>query len=343
MQPSDNLTHPMRMDRLDVGRARQILEAMSGTRALVVGDVMLDVYLRGSASRISPEAPVPVVRVAEDWIALGGAANVASNVAGLGARCDLIGAVGVDAAAGELRRTLAGIGVDARGLVEVESRPTTVKTRILARQHQVARYDREVDEDVEGETAERLAGVVETLVAHADAVILEDYDKGVLVRPVIDAALDAARRHGLPVVVDPKARHFFDFGGATVFKPNLSELAGALRAPVLAADHEWMERTRRHLDCGHLLVTLGEEGMSLVTEDGEHIRVPAVARSVYDVSGAGDTVSAVLAVGLAAGASIREAAVLASHAAGIEVGKAGVANVSPDEILGSIRRVSDRP
>ncbi|MEJ2215185.1 MAG: D-glycero-beta-D-manno-heptose-7-phosphate kinase [Gemmatimonadota bacterium] len=331
------------MDRLDVQRARQILEAATGTRALVVGDIMLDVYLRGSASRISPEAPVPVVHVAEDWTALGGAANVACNVAGLGARCDLIGAVGADEAAGELRRTLAAIGVDARGLVEVDDRPTTVKTRILARQHQVARYDREIDEDVEGETAERLAGVVETLVAQADAVILEDYDKGVLVRPVIEAALDAARRRGVPVVVDPKARHFFDYGGATVLKPNLSELGAALRAPVLAHDHEWMDRTRRHLDCGHLLVTLGEEGMSLVTEDGEHLHVPAVARSVYDVSGAGDTVSAMLAVGLAAGASIAEAAVLASHAAGMEVGKAGVATVSPDEILDSIKRMHDRP
>lgn len=331
------------MDRLDVQRARQILEAATGTRALVVGDIMLDVYLRGSASRISPEAPVPVVHVAEDWTALGGAANVACNVAGLGARCDLIGAVGADEAAGELRRTLAAIGVDARGLVEVDDRPTTVKTRILARQHQVARYDREIDEDVEGETAERLAGVVETLVAQADAVILEDYDKGVLVRPVIEAALDAARRRGVPVVVDPKARHFFDYGGATVLKPNLSELGAALRAPVLAHDHEWMDRTRRHLDCGHLLVTLGEEGMSLVTEDGEHLHVPAVARSVYDVSGAGDTVSAMLAVGLAAGASIAEAAVLASHAAGMEVGKAGVATVSPDEILDSIERMHDRP
>ncbi|MEJ2678916.1 MAG: PfkB family carbohydrate kinase [Gemmatimonadota bacterium] len=330
------------MDGLDVGRASQILEAMPGARALVVGDVMLDVYLRGSASRISPEAPVPVVHVAEDWTALGGAANVACNVAGLGARCDLIGTVGTDTAAAELRRTLAAIGVDARGLVEVDGRPTTVKTRVLARQHQVARYDREIDEDVEGEAAERLAGVVETLVAHADAVILEDYDKGVLVRPVIDAALDAARRRGVPVIVDPKARQFFDYGGATVFKPNLSELGAALRAPVLAHDHGWMERTRRHLDCGHLLVTLGEDGMSLVTEEGDHLHVPAVARSVYDVSGAGDTVSAVLAVGLAAGATIGEAAVLASHAAGIEVGKAGVATVSPDEILHSIRRTRDR-
>jgi D-beta-D-heptose 7-phosphate kinase/D-beta-D-heptose 1-phosphate adenosyltransferase len=215
-------------------------------------------------------------------------------------------------------------------------RPTTVKTRVMARHHQVARYDRECDDDVGGEGAAALVAAIERLVPQVDAVVLEDYNKGVLVPAVIEAAMDGGRRLGKPVIVDPKERHFFDYRGATVFKPNLVELTGALRAPVLADDPEWMERTRRHLDCSHLLVTLGEEGMALMTEDGEFVRVPTVARSVYDVSGAGDTVTAAVAVMLAAGASPAEAAVVANHAAGIEVGKAGVAAVSAAELVESI-------
>lgn len=329
------------MKRLTPDRASDILEAMARTRILVVGDVMLDVYLRGSASRISPEAPVPVVHVQEDWRALGGAANVAANVVALGAACDLVGVVGDDGAAAQFRQALDQGGVDGRGLVALPDRPTTVKTRVLARQHQVARYDRELDAELDGAGTARVTEVVDALMQEADAVVLEDYDKGVLVPGVIDAVLDDARVRGVPVVVDPKARHFFDYGGCTVFKPNLPELAAALRAPVLPDDADWMERTRRHLDCAHLLVTLGHAGMALMTEEGEHVMVPAVARAVYDVSGAGDTVSAVLAAALAAGATPAEAAILANHAAGIEVGKAGVATVAPDEIRSSIDAFND--
>lgn len=329
------------MNRLTPDRASDILNAMTGTRILVVGDVMLDVYLRGNASRISPEAPVPVVHVQEDWRALGGAANVAANVVALGAVCDLVGVVGDDGAATQFREALGERGVEGRGLVTLPDRPTTVKTRVLARQHQVARYDREVDAELDGPGTARVTEVVDALMQEADAVVLEDYDKGVLVPGVVDAVLDDARVRGVPVVVDPKARHFFDYGGCTVFKPNLPELGAALRAPVRAGDADWMENTRKHLDCSHLLVTMGHDGMALMTENGEHVMVPAVARAVYDVSGAGDTVSAVLAAALAAGATPVEAAILANHAAGIEVGKAGVATVSPDEILSGVNHYND--
>lgn len=328
------------MNRLSVERAEELLEGMRGVRILVVGDVMLDVYLRGGASRISPEAPVPVVRIEEDWRALGGAANVAANVVALGARCELIGMVGRDRAGEELRQALAESGVESGRIVEARERPTTVKTRVLVRHQQVARYDHEVDDDLAEPDVAALVAAVEAAAGEADAIALEDYDKGALVPPVIDAALDAGRGARRPVVVDPKARHFFEYRGASLFKPNLAELTAALRAPVLVDDEAWMRRTRRHLDCANLLVTLGEQGLALTTEAGEHVRVPAVARSVYDVSGAGDTVTAVLALALAARATAPEAAVLANHAAGIEVGKAGVATVSPDEILDSVRRWS---
>lgn len=325
------------MNRIDTPRARELLQGFRSRRVLVVGDLMLDVYLRGGASRISPEAPVPVVRVLEEWRAMGGAANVAANLGALGVATSLVGVVGDDGFASDLGRAAGDHGIDTVGLVPVADRPTTVKTRVLVGHQQVARYDREVDRDLGADEAARVTERVDAEAARADAIVLEDYDKGVLVPAVIEAALDAARRRDIPVVVDPKARHFFDYRGCTVFKPNLPELAAALRAPVLAEDADWMDRTRRHLQCENLLVTMGSEGMSLMTDHGGYVRVPAVARSVFDVSGAGDTVIAVMAATLAAGGSVDEGAVLATHAAGVEVGKAGVVTVSSEEILNSVR------
>lgn len=329
------------MQRLTPERLDELLERARAVRVLVVGDVMLDRYLRGSASRISPEAPVPVVRVTEEWRALGGAANVAANAVALGARCVIAGCVGTDAEAHALRQALTEQDIDDAGLVESSARPTTVKTRVIAKHHQVARYDREDETEIDEAAATRLARRIHELAADADAIALEDYDKGVLVKPVIRAALDSAG--GVPVVVDPKSRGFFDYAGATVFKPNLGELEGALRARARPDESTWMEETRRRLDCVHLLLTLGEEGMSLMTSDGEHLRVPTVARAVYDVSGAGDTVTAAIAVAMAAGATPAEAAILANHAAGIEVGKLGVATVSPDELRTVVREHAADP
>ncbi len=328
------------MNRLTPERLTTLLDRARTTRVLVVGDLMLDVYLRGSASRISPEAPVPVVRVQEEWRALGGAANVAVNVVALGARCVTVGSAGTDRAGDDLRGELERAGIDPAGVRRDDSRPTTVKTRVMARHQQVARYDRESDDDSDAGCVDGLVAAILHEAPDVDVIILEDYNKGVLVPAVIEAALDAGRRFGKPIIVDPKDRHFFAYRGATVFKPNVGELAHALRAPVRPDDAEWMERTRRELQCAHLLVTLGEDGMALMTEAGEFVRVPTVARSVYDVSGAGDTVTAALAVALAAGADVVEAAMLANHAAGIEVGKAGVAPVSAQEIMESLTRLT---
>lgn len=328
------------MHRLSPERTKQILDSARDVRILVVGDIMLDVYLRGSASRISPEAPVPVVRVEEEWRALGGAANVAANIVALGAACDLIGCIGRDRAGDDLRTELSACGVGTDGLVQLD-RPTTVKTRILARHQQVARYDHELEADLGADECDNVVARVRDLLSGADAIVLEDYNKGLLTRAVIQGVLAAAREASCPVVVDPKSRHFFDYTGATVFKPNQPELAAALRDRVHADRPEWLETVRRQIGCDHLLVTLGEDGMALLTADGDHVRIPTVARSVYDVSGAGDTVTAVLALALAARATIIEAAILANHAAGIEVGKAGVATVSAEELLSSIAQPAE--
>ncbi len=321
------------MDRLTHARIEEILAAARDVKVLVVGDVMLDRYITGSVDRISPEAPVPVVRVEEEASAVGGAGNVAANVATLGAASRVVGCAGRDEAGEILRDTLASMGVHTDGLVLTDERPTTVKTRILARHQQVVRVDREVESDASEGLARALADTVASFAAESDVLVMEDYNKGVLVPLVIREALAAARRQGLPSVVDPKRRNFFQYGGATVFKPNAKELADALGDFIHADDPGWMEDTRRELERDHLLLTLGEHGMALQTGDGRHVRVPTVARDVYDVSGAGDTVTAVMAVAVAAGASASEAAMLANHAAAIEVGKVGVATVTPAELL----------
>jgi D-beta-D-heptose 7-phosphate kinase/D-beta-D-heptose 1-phosphate adenosyltransferase len=317
-----------------VPRARlaALLEAACRHRIAIVGDAMLDVYLRGDVDRISPEAPVPVVRVRDRKFALGGAANVAQNVAALGAACELVAAVGDDGAGAHLREMLRPIGADPRGLVMVE-RPTTTKTRLMARSQQLLRFDEEEDTDLAGDEVTLVTKAVTRAVRDAGALVLEDYNKGVLVPAVIEVAIRTARDKGIPVVVDPKYRNFFAYRGATVFKPNVRELEAALGAAV-ALDHpETLPASLRRLGVDHLLLTLGERGMALFSADGGVHRVPTTAREVYDVVGAGDTVTAYLAAMLAAGATVAEAAVIANFAAGVEVGKLGAATVSREEVL----------
>jgi len=324
-----------------------LLEAAATRRVAVVGDAMLDLYLVGDVERISPEAPVPVVRVRERRSALGGAANVVQNVRALGGRCSLVGTVGADAGGRQLRQMLQDIGAE-QCLVDVE-RPTTTKTRVVARSQQMVRVDEEDDADLHGVEIERLLDAVGAEVRNADALVLEDYNKGVLVDAVIERAISAARSRGIPVVVDPKYRNFFLYRGATVFKPNRRELEAALGAAVDLDHPEALPKTFDKLGVEHLLLTLGEHGMALISSGGSGPsvvkRIPTMAREVYDVVGAGDTVTAYLAAILAAGGSAAEAAVVANYAAGVEVGKLGAATVSREEVLDAYDRyqASDAP
>jgi D-beta-D-heptose 7-phosphate kinase/D-beta-D-heptose 1-phosphate adenosyltransferase len=317
-----------------IGRARllALLDAATRQHVVIVGDAMLDVYLRGDVDRISPEAPVPVVRVRDRRTALGGAANVAQNVAALGARCDLVAVVGDDRAGALLRDQLEAGRMESRSLVLVD-RPTTTKTRVMARSQQLVRFDEEEDVDLGPGDVARVLAAIDAVLPEATALVLEDYNKGVLVPAVIEGAIGTARRRGLPIVVDPKYRNFFAYRGATVFKPNRRELESALGAAMELAEPEALPATFERLGVEHLLLTLGEHGMVLVSADGIVHRVPTTAREVYDVVGAGDTVTAYLATMLAAGASALEAAVVANYAAGVEVGKLGAATVSADEVL----------
>ena len=314
-------------------RVLHFVHRMKSSRVVVVGDIMLDRYLTGDTERLSPEAPVPVVTVRERKAALGGAANVAANVAAMGAKCLLVGAVGDDADGAAIRQELAVARLEDRHVLTIAGRPTTSKTRIIARSQQIVRIDDEVDTLVEGADLNRLIAAAREALADADALLLEDYNKGALPPALILAVMEVAKRRGIPVVVDPKYRQFFEYSGATVFKPNRRELESALGAAVDLQNGNALPEVLSRLKVDNLLVTLGADGMVLVTKDGSLTQIPSIARQIYDVSGAGDTVTAWLGTALAAGASVREAAQLANYAAGVEVGKPGVATVSPEEVL----------
>ena len=323
-------------------RLLQLLEDARGKRIAVIGDAMLDIYLSGDVERVSPEAPVPVVRVRERRHALGGAANVAQNVVAIGASCDLVAAVGADRGAEVLRDMLEDIGIGVASLVTV-SRSTTQKTRIVARSQQLLRVDEEEDADISGSDMQRVLEAVRGSIADADAVVLEDYNKGVLVPAVIRAAIDAGLARNLPIVVDPKFKNFFGYRGATVFKPNRRELEAALGAAVDVDHPDAVPATLQRLGVQHILLTLGDRGMALFSSDGEVARVPTVAREVYDVVGAGDTVTAYLASILAAGGSVLEAAIVANIAAGIEVSKLGAVSVTASEVVDFVDHAAELP
>jgi D-glycero-beta-D-manno-heptose-7-phosphate kinase len=307
---------------------------LAGRRVLIVGDIMLDHFVIGRVDRISPEAPVPVVRFDHEEFRLGGAANVAHNIAALGGHADLVGIVGGDAEAGRIREGLGTLTSRTVGIVSDPGRCTTRKLRVVTtRNQQVARIDFESDCEVTGSIEEALAGRVEELAEDAGAIVVSDYLKGVVSRGVARAAIDSGRRHDIPVLVDPKVPHIHYYGGATLVTPNHHE-AEAITHMRIRTDDEAAEAARRFREragCESVLITRGEHGMWL-HEPGGDTALPAEAREVADVTGAGDTVIGTLALALAAGASLADAARLANRAAGIVVGKFGPAVVTIEEL-----------
>ena len=337
----------MTLPPLGAGRARDLVGRFSGLPVLVVGDVMLDRFIVGRVTRISPEAPVPIVRFESEHVRLGGAANVAHNIAALGGRPSLVGIVGVDTAADSLRAHLAAAGVGADGLVEDAARPTTEKVRVVTeRNQQVARIDYERDADAGGDVERAIVAQVARLGGGAKALLVSDYLKGAITRAVVDALLtvsrstsdrSASRSAGLiPLIVDPKIPHLACYAGATLVTPNHheAEVATHLRVRTDEDARQAARDFRARAQCEAVLITRGEHGMWL-SEAGIEGTIPAVAREVSDVTGAGDTVVATLALALAAGATMAEAAALANHAAGIVVGKFGPATLTAGELSAS--------
>jgi D-beta-D-heptose 7-phosphate kinase/D-beta-D-heptose 1-phosphate adenosyltransferase len=320
-------------------RGRELVARLSGRRVLVAGDVILDRFIVGTVTRISPEAPVPVVHFRSEFARLGGAANVAANLSLLGAQVALVGLVGTDAAATRVRGLLAEASISDEGLVEDRSRPTVEKVRIVTeRNQQVARVDYEEDADAEGDCERRLADRIDRLGRGAAVVLVSDYLKGVVTRELM-RAIGGLGTNGAPLVVDPKIPHIDYYAGATIVTPNHheAEIATLRRIRTDEDARAAALEFRRRAGCGAALITRGEHGMWLSAPEAEGA-IPALAREVSDVTGAGDTVVATLALALAAGATLSEAAILANHAAGIVVGRFGPATVTPSELANAISR-----
>ena len=333
------------MTTLTSNRARQLLTAATQRRVLVLGDVMLDQFIWGSVSRISPEAPVPVLDCQRVSFMPGGAANVARNLAALGVPTEIHGVVGRDAAARQLDSLLKAQGIGCAGLVADARRQTSLKTRIVAQQQQVVRVDRETRDHLDTQTTRRLLARLEQELATTDAIIVGDYGKGVVTQPLLDAVKELCRARGLWLSVDPKPVHKLNLAALSLITPNRKEafeLAGLdddTRNHDPLADASLMrvaDKLLAELRPAVLLVTLGELGMLLCQRDQRPFHIPTVAQEVFDVSGAGDTVIATFTLAIAAGASPVEAAILSNHAAGIVVGKIGTATVAPEELLASL-------
>jgi len=312
---------------------------MTGENVFVVGDVMLDEFIWGRVARISPEAPVPVVEVLGQSFHLGGAGNVAANVRALGGRASLAGVVGRDDAGVRVEAALAERGVYSRLVVSDTGRPTTVKTRIVAHNQQIVRADREEASDVPKDAERALFDAVRRELPSCGALVVSDYQKGAVTASLLRRTLALARRHRVPVLVDPKLRHFRLYRGVSVVTPNQLEAEQATGLKLRGEDDlaEAGRRILKMLDCAAVLITRGEHGLMLFQRDRPPVPVPSAAREVFDVTGAGDSVIATMALALAAGATLPEAAVLANCAAGVVVGKVGTAQASPAEVLAAVK------
>ena len=322
----------------DTAEMIDLLNSVAATRLLVVGDAMVDHYVFGDAARLSPEAPVPVVRVERDVLRPGGAANTAVNVRALGAEAELAAVVGDDENGRALGRLLEEEGVDPGGLVVAADRPTTWKGRVVARQQQLVRLDREHDGELSPELEDGLLSRFAAGLARADGVILSDYGKGAVTARVAADVIAATTAAGNVVCVDPKANHFALYRGVTSITPNHHEAAAA--TGIRTDGDPTRERTGaallEMLASDSALVTWGERGMVLFVADGSAERIPTRAREVYDVAGAGDTVVATFAAALAAGGSQLASAQLANFAASVVVAKVGTATATPEEITRAV-------
>lgn len=314
---------------------RQYIQRFPQASVLVVGDLILDHYVMGKVSRISPEAPVPVVRVESESLRLGGAANVFNNILALGGKADLCGVIGADESGRLLMKEL-GTSRSGRGGVVIDhDRPTTRKSRVIAHNQQIVRYDVEGRHELKPALQRRIVQYVESRLRELSCVVISDYAKGVVSASLMSDITRLAALRKVPVIVDPKVEHFGYYKGVTVMTPNHLE---ATQASGLHGDddqtiNEAGAMIRQRLGCQSVLITRGEKGMSLYEGDGKSWHLPTQARQVYDVTGAGDTVIGTLALALSTGASIKHGAILANHAAGIVVGMVGTATVSPKQLM----------
>jgi len=322
---------------------RKILNEFKNNKILVIRDLILDHYILGKVTRISPEAPVPVVEVTDENFLLGGASNVANNIVSLGGHATIVGAAGNDRAGEALMRMLGEKGVQCDG-VFFSPRPTTVKTRVIAHNQQVVRFDRENKDKVDGKVFRELLEYIRSAVQNNDAVIISDYKKGVVSSELVKEALKNSRPGNIFVSVDPKVGHFHCYKNVSLVTPNVMEasIASGLEIKDEKSLINAGRALLRKIPCDAVLITRGEHGMSLFRKNKKEVHIPTVAKNVYDVTGAGDTVIAAFTIAYAAGASMEEAAVIANHAAGIVVGEVGTAVATLDQLRRSLRLNRDK-
>ncbi len=315
-------------------RALEIISHFSSSKVLVVGDIMVDQFIWGKVSRISPEAPVPVVEVTSETLLFGGCANVLNNIFSIGGKVAVTGIIGSDDMGRWVIRQFRKMGIDTKGIIIEQNRPTIVKTRVVAHHQQVVRFDRENKNPVDSDNIQIILEYIETMRDELGAIIVSDYNKGIITKKLIDGVRDVIAGRNIILCVDPKQNDFSFYRGCDIITPNHHEAGRALGVDLL--NEEDILRGGRDLlekyDFKAVLITRGEEGMTLFERNKDITSIPTVAKEIFDVTGAGDTVIGVLALCVAAGASFREAAAMANHAAGIVVGKVGTAAVSQDEL-----------
>lgn len=317
-------------------RALEIIRNFPRSKVLVVGDIMIDHFIWGRVSRISPEAPVPVVEVQSDNFMLGGCANVLNNIFSLGGKAYAASIIGSDGMGQRLLGEFRKRHIDTDGIIVEANRPTTLKTRIVAHSQQVVRFDQESRRSIESKSVEKIIKYVKNVMDVLDAIVISDYNKGVITKPLMNGIREVISGKGIPVCVDPKQNDFSLYQGFDIVTPNHYEAGRAAGMEIM--DGQDIARAGKMLldrfDLRALLITRGEEGMTLFEKDGKttHTAFPAEAREVFDVTGAGDTVVGVFALCVASGATFKEAAALANYAAGIVVGKVGTATISQDEL-----------
>lgn len=331
------------MTRMNTKRLKKIVRDFRKVKVLVVGDVMLDEYIWGKVTRISPEAPVPVVNVCEESLSLGGAANVAHNIWGIGGEVCLAGVIGSDIWGDRLIRLLHNKKISTKGLVRDKRINTILKTRVIAHSQQVVRIDREKESVPTGEAMGRITRYIKKTIEDVDGVVIEDYGKGLINQELVCSLVFMCNKYKKPLVVDPKKNHFLDYTGITTITPNLEE-AFAIAGQNHDGEYipEQVEKAGRSIidkwNIKSVLVTLGEHGMSLFEKGKKSVAIPTMAKDVYDVSGAGDTVAGVFTTALSGGAGMYESALLSNMAAGIVVGKVGTAIVTKQELLKKIEQ-----
>lgn len=319
---------------------RKILSEFKKKKILVVGDLILDRYIWGRVSRISPEAPVPIVEVTDENFLLGGASNVANNIVALGGQATIVGIAGNDRGGEILGKMLDEKGIQCEG-VFWSSRPTTVKTRVIAHSQQVVRFDRESRDKVDGKVLAGLLNFIRSRIPEHDAVIISDYKKGIVSSELIREVLKQTRPRKIFTAVDPKVSHFHCYKNVSLITPNTLE--ASLASGIDIKDENSLlnagKALLRKLSCDAVLITRGEHGMTLFSRD-KAVHIPTAAKNVYDVTGAGDTVIAAFTVAYAAGANMTKSAIIANHAAGIVVGEVGTASVTQDQLLKSLNMES---